>query len=97
MLEAVCGGDIGGDEQRKGESKDGGEFMILNTTYCRRAFTGVYCEHMDGNVCVRQSGECEFQYGAGRRRENEIRKELDSDLKKRKQKENVNEYQSKNL
>ena len=42
----MCGGDIGGDEQRKGESKDGGEFMILNTTYCRRAFTGVYCEHM---------------------------------------------------
>ena len=81
MLEAVCGGDIGGDERRKGESKDGGEFMILNTTYCRRAFTGVYCEHMDGNVCVRQSGECEFQYGAGGRRENEVQKELDSDLK----------------
>lgn len=81
MLEAVCGGDIGGDEQRKGESKDGGEFMILNTTYCRRAFTGVYCEHMDGNVCVRQSGECEFQYGAGRRREVAAQKELDSDLK----------------
>ena len=97
MLEAVCGGDIGGDERRKGGGKDGGEFMILNTTYCRRAFTGVYCEYMDGNVCVRQSGECEFQYGAGRRRENEIRKELDSDLKKQKQKENVNEYQSKNL
>ena len=81
MLEAVCGGDIGGDERRKGESKDGGEFMVLNTTYCRRAFTGVYCEHMDGNVCVRQSGKCEFQYGAGRRRENEVQKELDSDLK----------------
>ncbi len=81
MLEAVCGGDIGGDERRKGESKDGGEFMILNTTYCRRAFTGVYCEHMDGNVCVRQSGECEFQYGAGRRRENGVQKELNSDLK----------------
>ena len=48
--------------------------MILNTTYCRRAFTGVYCEHMDGNVCVRQSGECEFQYGAGRRRENGVRR-----------------------
>ena len=93
----MCGGDIGGDERRKGGSKDGGEFMILNTTYCRRAFTGVYCEHMDGNVCVRQSGECEFQYGAGRRRENGAQKELDSDLKKRKQKENVNEYQSKNL
>ena len=77
----MCGGDIGGNEQRKGESKDGGEFMILNTTYCRRAFTGVYCEYMDGNVCVRQSGECEFQYGAGRRRENEVQKELDSDLK----------------
>lgn len=77
----MCGGDIGGNERRKGESKDGGEFMILNTTYCRRAFTGVYCEHMDGNVCVRQSGECEFQYGAGRRRENEVQKELDSDLK----------------
>ena len=97
MLEAVRGGDIGGDEQRKGESKDGGEFMILNTTYCRRAFTGVYCEHMDGNVCVRQSGECESQYGAGRRQENGVQKELDSDLQKRKQKENVNEYQSKNL
>ena len=55
--------------------------MILNTTYCRRAFTGVYCEHMDGNVCVRQSGECEFQYGAGGRRENEVQKELNSDLK----------------
>lgn len=81
MLEAVCGGDIGGDERRKGESKDGGEFMVLNTTYCRRAFTGVYCEHMDGNVCVRQSGECEFQYGAGRRREVAAQKELDSDLK----------------
>ena len=91
------GGDIGGDEQRKGESKDGGEFMILNTTYCRRAFTGVYCEHMDGNVCVRQSGEYEFQYGAGRRQENGVQKELDSDLQKRKQKENVNEYQGKNL
>lgn len=72
-------------------------FKILNTTYCRRAFTGVYCEHMDGNVCVRRPGECDFQYGAGRRRENEVQKELDSDLKKRKQKENVNEYQSKNL
>lgn len=93
----MCGGDIGGDEQRKGESKDGGGFMILNTTYCRRAFTGVYCEHMDGNVCVRQSGECEFQYGAGRRREVAAQKESDSDLKKRKQKESVNEYQSKNL
>ena len=81
MLEGVCCGVIGGDKQRKGESKDGGEFMILNTTYCRRAFTGVYCEYMDGNVCVRQSGECEFQYGAGRRRENGVRKELDSDLK----------------
>lgn len=81
MLETVCGGDIGGNERRKGESKDGGEFMILNTTYCRRAFTGVYCEHMDGNVCVRQSGECEFQYGAGRRREVAAQKELDSDLK----------------
>ncbi len=81
MLEAVCGGDIGGDELRKGESKDGGEFMILNTTYCRRAFTGVYCEHMDGNVCVRQSGECEFQYGAGRQQEVVAQKELDSDLK----------------
>lgn len=81
MLEAVCGGDIGGNERRKGESKDGGEFMVLNTTYCRRAFTGVYCEHMDGNVCVRQSGECEFQYGAGRRREVAAQKELDSDLK----------------
>ena len=80
-MEAVCGGDIGSNERRKGESKDGGEFMILNTTYCRRAFTGVYCEHMDGNVCVRQSGECEFQYGAGGRRENEVQKELDSDLK----------------
>ena len=77
----MCGGDIGGDERRKGESKDGGEFMILNTTYCRRAFTGVYCEYMDGNVCVRQSGECEFQYGAGRRRENGVQKELNSDLK----------------
>ena len=77
----MCGGDIGGDERRKGESKDGGEFMILNTTYCRRAFTGVYCEYMDGNVCVRQSGECEFQYGAGRRRENGVQKELASDLK----------------
>lgn len=80
-MEAVCGGDIGGDERRKGGSKDGGEFMILNTTYCRRAFTGVYCEYMDGNVCVRQSGECEFQYGAGRRRENGVQKELNSDLK----------------
>ena len=80
-MEAVCGGDIGSNGRRKGESKDGGEFMILNTTYCRRAFTGVYCEHMDGNVCVRQSGECEFQYGAGRQRENEVQKELDSDLK----------------
>lgn len=80
-MEAVCGGDIGGDERRKGGSKDGGEFMILNTTYCRRAFTGVYCEHMDGNVCVRQSGECEFQYGAGRRRESGVQKELNSDLK----------------
>ena len=77
MLEAVCGGDIGGNERRKGESKDGGEFMILNTTYCRRAFTDVYCEHMDGNVCVRQSGE----YGAGRRREVAAQKELDPDLK----------------
>ena len=77
----MCGGDIGGDKRRKDESKDGGEFMVLNTTYCRRAFTGVYCEHMDGNVCVRQSGECKFQYGAGRRRENEVQKELDSDLK----------------
>ena len=77
----MFGGDIGGNERRKGESKDGGEFMILNTTYCRRAFTGVYCEHMDGNVCVRQSGECEFQYGAGRRQENGVQKELDSDLK----------------
>ena len=77
----MCGGNIGGDERRKGESKDGGEFMILNTTYCRRAFTGVYCEYMDGNVCVRQSGECEFQYGAGRRRENGVQKELNSDLK----------------
>ena len=93
----MCGGDIGGNERRKGESKDGGEFMILNTTYCRRAFTGVYCEHMDGNVCVRQSGECEFQYGAGRRREVAAQNELDSDFKKQKQKENVNEYQSKNL
>lgn len=55
--------------------------MILNTTYCRRAFTGVYCEYMDGNVCVRQSGECEFQYGAGRRQEVAVQKELDSDLK----------------
>ena len=80
-MEAVCGGDIGSNERRKGESKDGGEFMILNTTYCRRAFTGVYCEHMDGNVCVRQYGECEFQYGAGRRRENGVQKELNSDLK----------------
>lgn len=80
-MEAVCGGDIGSNERRKGKSKDGGEFMILNTTYCRRAFTGVYCEHMDGNVCVRQSGECEFQYGAGRRREVAAQKELDSDLK----------------
>lgn len=80
-MEAVCGGDIGSNERRKGESKDGGEFMILNTTYCRRAFTGVYCEYMDGNVCVRQSGECEFQYGAGRRRENGVQKELNSDLK----------------
>ena len=80
-MEAVCGGDIGGNERRKGGSKDGGEFMILNTTYCRRAFTGVYCEHMDGNVCVRQSGECEFQYGAGRRRENGVQKELNSYLK----------------
>ena len=44
-MEAVCGGDIGSNERRKGESKDGGEFMILNTTYCRRAFTGVYCEY----------------------------------------------------
>lgn len=60
--------------------------MILNTTYCRRAFTGVYCEHMDGNVCVRQSGECEFQYGAGRRRENGVQKELNSNLKKTKTK-----------
>lgn len=77
----MCGGDIGGNERRKGESKDSGEFMILNTTYCRRAFTGVYCEHMDGNVCVRQSGECEFQYGAGRRREVAAQKESDSDLK----------------
>ena len=77
----MCGGDIGGSERRKGENKDGGEFMILNTTYCRRAFTGVYCEYMDGNVCVRQSGECEFQYGAGRRRENGVQKELNSDLK----------------
>ena len=96
-MEAVCGGDIGGDERRKGEIKDGGEFMILNTTYCRRAFTGVYCEYMDGNVCVRQSGECEFQYGAGRQQEVAVQKELNSDLKKRKQKENANEYQSKNL
>lgn len=55
--------------------------MMLNTTYCRRAFTGVYCEHMDGNVCVKRPGECEFQYGAGRRRENEPQKELDSDSK----------------
>ena len=77
----MCGGDIGGDERQKGEIKDGGEFMIPNTTYCRRAFTGVYCEYMDGNVCVRQSGECEFQYGAGRRRENGVQKELNSDLK----------------
>ena len=80
-METVCGGDIGGNERRKGESKDGGEFMILNTTYCRRAFTGVYCEYMDGNVCVRQSGECEFQYGAGRRQENGVRKELEKKKK----------------
>ena len=77
----MCGGDIGGDERRNGERTDGGELMILNTTYCRRAFIGVCGEYMDGNVCVRQSGECEFQYGAGRRQENGVRKELDSDLK----------------
>ena len=81
MLASVCGGNIGGDERQKSGNKDGGEFMMLNTTYCKRAFTGVYCEHMDGNVCVRRPGECEFQYGAGRRRANEVQKELDSDLK----------------
>lgn len=67
--------------QRQRREKDGDEFMVLNTTYCRRAFAGVYYEYMDGNVCVRRPGECEFQYGAGRRREVEAQKELDSDLK----------------
>ena len=56
----MWGGDIGGNERRKGESKDGGEFMILNTTYCRRAFTGVYCEHMDGNVLLDNPASVSF-------------------------------------
>lgn len=55
--------------------------MLLNTTYCARAFTGVYCKYMDGNVCVVSPGECRFQYGVGKKQEIETQKESHFNLR----------------